>query len=156
VSEPPNERFDASPTSSEAVAVLRAATGSSAAPSATCRPGHCGRSAPRPWPRSTRRSPDRWSALLDLLAGQVERDEKDLDPESTGAAMKVARSILRSYAPRPSTLPETSPADGARRWSRVTSPGTDDPGRTGRRTVVHRHRAGAASMTTVATKEGTR
>jgi hypothetical protein len=70
---------------------------------------------PRTWP-ATVVGPavaEPLAALLDVVAGQVERDDHGVDPEAARAAVAVARSVLRSCPPG-TTSPSTLPTQEAR------------------------------------------
>jgi hypothetical protein len=48
------------------------------------------------------------AALLDVLAGHIERDDEAVDPQTRLTAVSLARSLIRSY-PAPEALTEESP-----------------------------------------------
>ena len=52
---------------------------------------------------------DPLAALLDVLAGHIERDGEAVDPQARLTAVSLARSLIRSY-PAPKALTEEGPA----------------------------------------------
>ena len=52
---------------------------------------------------------DPLAALLDVLAGHIERDDEAVDPQARLTAVSLARSLIRSY-PAPQALTEEGPA----------------------------------------------